>query len=79
MIPDYDKKVPDYDKKIPQSEKKVPEFEKKVPGSEKVPESDKKYLKKAGGHIGRNVVQITMKMGTIVRITQIILLLCLFK
>ena len=41
----------------------TPESEKKVP------ESDKKYLKKAGGHIGRNVVQITMKMRTIVRIT----------
>ena len=55
--------APDYDKK-------VPEFEKKVPESEKVPEPDKKYLKKAGGHIGRNVVQITMKMRTLVRITQ---------
>ena len=57
----------------PEYDKKVPEFEKKVPESEKVPESDKKYLKKAGGYIGRNVVQITMKMGTIVRIMQIIL------
>ena len=54
--------APDYDKKVPESEKKVPEF-------------DKKYLKKAGGHIGRNVVQITMKMMTIVRITQIILII----
>ena len=53
--------APDYDKK-------VPEFEKKVP------ESDKKYLKKARGHISRNVVQITMKMRTIVRIMQIILI-----
>ena len=53
-------------------DKKVPEFKKKVPVSEKFPESDKKYLKKAGGYIGRNVVQITMKMRTIVRITQII-------
>ena len=26
-----------------------------------------KYLKKAGGHIGRNVVEITIKMKTIVR------------
>ena len=43
-------------------DKKVPEFEKKVP------ESDKIYLKKAGGHIGRNVVQITVKMRTIVQI-----------
>ena len=82
MAPDYDKKVPDYDKKVaesekkvPESDKKVPESEKKVPESEKVPESDKKYLKKAGRHIGRNVVQITMKMRTIVRITQIILLI----
>ena len=30
------------------------------------PESDKKYLKKAGGHIGRNAVKITMKTRTIV-------------
>ena len=59
-------RAPDYDKKVPESEKKVSE-------SEKVPESDKKYLKKAGPHTGRNVVQITMKMRTIVRITQIIL------
>ena len=66
MAPDYDKKFPDYDTK-------VPEFEKKIPKSEKVPESDKKHLKKAVGHIGRNAVQITMKMMTIVRITQIIL------
>ena len=58
--------APDYDKKIP-------EFKKKVPESEKVPESDKKYLNKAGGHIGRNVVQITMKVMIIVRIIQIIL------
>ena len=59
MAPDYDKKVPDYDKKIPEFEKKVPE-------------SDKKYPKKVGGNIGRNVVQITLKMRKIVRITQII-------
>ena len=65
----------DYDKKVPEFEKKVPESEKKVPETEKVSESDKKYLKKAGGHIGRNVVQITMKMRTIVRITQIILII----
>ena len=31
-----------------------------------VPESDK-HLKKAGGHIGRNVVEMTIKMKTIVR------------
>ena len=31
----------------------------------KVPEFDK-HLKKAGGHIGRNVVEITIKMKTIV-------------
>ena len=30
----------------------VPESDKKVPESEKVPKSDKKYLKKAEGHIG---------------------------
>ena len=34
--------------------------------SVKVPEFDK-HLKKAGGHIGRNVVEITIKMKTIVR------------
>ena len=34
----------------------------------KVPEFDK-HLKKAGGHIGRNVVEITIKMKTIVRKT----------
>ena len=28
-----------------------------------------KHLKKAGGHIGRNVVEITIKMKTIVRKT----------
>ena len=28
---------------------------------------DTKHLKKAGGHIGRNVVEITIKMKTIVR------------
>ena len=28
---------------------------------------DKKHLKKAGGHIDRNVVEITIKMKTIVR------------
>ena len=48
MAPDYDKKVPKFKKKLPHSEKKVLE-------------SDKKYLKKAGGHIGQNIVQITMK------------------
>ena len=32
----------------------------------KVPEFDK-HLKKAGGHIGRNIVEITIKMKTIVR------------
>ena len=44
----------------------VPDYGKKVP------ESDKKYLKRAGGHIVRNVVQITMKMRTIVQIILII-------
>ena len=28
---------------------------------------DNKHLKKAGGHIGRNVVEITIKMKTIVQ------------
>ena len=37
-----------------------------VRSSVKVPEFDK-HLKKAGGHIGRNVVEITMKMKTIIR------------
>ena len=39
-----------------------------VRSSVKVPEFDK-HLKKAGGHIGRNVVEITIKMKTIVRKT----------
>ena len=60
--------APDYDKKVPKFEMKVLEFE-------KAPEFDKKYLKKAGGYIDRNVVQITIKMRTIVRIIQIILIL----
>ena len=38
----------------------------KVRSSVKVPEFDK-HLKKAGGHIGRNIVEITIKMTTIVR------------
>ena len=37
-----------------------------VRSSVTVPEFDK-GLKKAGGHIGRNVVKITIKMKTIVR------------
>ena len=37
-----------------------------VRSSVKVPEFDK-HLKKTGGHIGRNVVEITIKMKTIVR------------
>ena len=37
-----------------------------VRSSVKVPEFDK-HLKKARGHIGRNVVGITIKMKTIVR------------
>ena len=36
-----------------------------VRSSMKVPEFDK-HLKKAGRHIGRNVVEITIKMKTIV-------------
>ena len=55
MAPDYDNKVSDYDEKVPESEKKVPECE-------------KKYMKKAGVHIGLNVVQITIKMRTIIQI-----------
>ena len=42
-----------------------------VRSSVKVPEFDK-HLKKAGGHIGRNVVELTIKMKTIVRKTLII-------
>ena len=37
-----------------------------VQSSVKVPKYDK-HLKKAGGHIGRNIVEITIKMKTIVR------------
>ena len=37
-----------------------------VRSSMKVPKFDK-LLKKAGGHIGRNVVEITIKMKTIVQ------------
>ena len=36
-----------------------------------VPESDK-HLKKAGGHVGRNLMEITIKMKTIVRKTLMI-------
>ena len=36
-----------------------------VGSSVKVPEFDK-HLKKAGGHIGQNIVEITIKMKTIV-------------
>ena len=42
-----------------------------VRSPEKVPEFDKD-LKKAGGHIGRNVVEITIKMKAIVRKTLMI-------
>ena len=42
-----------------------------VRSSVKVPEFDK-HLKKAGGHIGRNVVEITIKMKTIVQKTLMI-------
>ena len=78
-VPDYDKKVPESEKKVPESEKKVPESEKKVPESEKAPESDKKYLKKAEGHIDRNGVQIAGTMRTIVRIIQIMLNVLIFR
>ena len=54
----------------PDHYKKVPEFEKKVPESAKVPESDKKYLKRAGEQINQNIVYITIKMRTIVQIIQ---------
>ena len=37
-----------------------------VQSSVKVPEFNK-HLKKAGGHIGQNVVEITIKIKTIVR------------
>ena len=37
-----------------------------VRSSMKIPEFDK-HLKKAGGHIGWNVVEITIKMKTIVQ------------
>ena len=37
-----------------------------VRSSVKVPEFEK-HLEKVGGHIGRNVVEITIKMKTIVR------------
>ena len=39
--------------------------------SVKIPEFDK-HLKKAGGHISRNVLEITIKMKTIVRKTLMI-------
>ena len=42
-----------------------------VRSSVKVPEFDKD-LKKVGGHIGRNVMEITIKMKTIVRKTLMI-------
>ena len=42
-----------------------------VRSSVKVPEFDK-HLKKAGGHIDRNVMEITIKMKTIVRKTLMI-------
>ena len=42
-----------------------------VRSSVKVPEFDK-HLKKAGGHIDRNVLEITLKMKTIVRKTLMI-------
>ena len=42
-----------------------------VRSSVKLPEFDK-HLKKAGGHISQNVVEITIKMKTIVRKTLMI-------
>ena len=47
-----------------------------VQSSVKVPEIDK-HLKKAGGHIGQNVVEITIKMKTIVR-KPFTFVICLF-
>ena len=37
--------------------------------------NDKKYLKKAGGHIDRNIVNIKIKMKTIVLKPSIILII----
>ena len=42
-----------------------------VRSSVKVPDFDQ-HLKKAGGHIGRNVVEITIKLKTVVRKTLMI-------
>ena len=47
-------KAPDYDNKVLEFEEKVPELDKKVP------EPDNKHLKKAGGHIGWNVMYINL-------------------
>ena len=44
-----------------------------VRSSVKVPDFDK-HLKKAGGHIGRNVAEITIKMKTIVQKTLMIVI-----
>ena len=49
-----------------------------VRSSMKVPELDK-HLKKAEGHIGRNVVEITIKMKTIVQKSIMIKMICLSK
>ena len=49
-------KVPDYDKKVPEFEEKVPKFKEGFQNSRMFPKSDKKHLKRARGHIGRNVV-----------------------
>ena len=46
-----------------------------VRSSVKVPEFDKQ-LKKAGGHLGRNIVEITIKMKTIARKTIMIKIVC---
>ena len=55
----------------PRASIKVVSIKDVVWSSVKVPEFDK-HLKKAGGHIGRNVVEITIKMKTIVRKTLMI-------
>ena len=58
--------VPDYGKRNHKRPHPVDLIKGVVQSSEKVPEFDK-HLKKAGGHIGRNVVEITIKMKTIVQ------------
>ena len=49
-----------------------------VRSSVKVLEFDK-HQKKAGGHIGRNVVEITIKMKTIVQKSLMIKIFCVLR